>query len=241
MVGPEYRRVSASELRSMGVAADGTVRRIARFPVAPIVDRAFCRDAAEANTANAAINQAAGEAAGDDALARKRDSAYSQAQFQQVQTYLQSGRAAPRLRGVVYVAGGLSLFENQRLHVDDGALITEHTVELHPGTRLEVTHTASSRTYPGLVVLGEGGLFVHPRARLLAHGLVYVSRLIDAHPGALLDVVGGIIGADPNVSLRSDGAQVVIRYDSAILGTTIVRAPDGTPVIAWVVAWEELP
>jgi len=138
MVGPDYRQTDIGQVRSMGMVADGVVRRAASFPAAPVVDRAFYRDQASTNSANAAINQAAGEAAANETLARKRDSLYRQEEFQQVLTYLQGGRVPPRLHGVIYVTGGVSLLDGQRLQITDGALIAEHTVELHPGARLEV-------------------------------------------------------------------------------------------------------
>ena len=241
MVGPDYRQTDIGQARSMGVAVDGVIRRVASFPAAPSVDRAIYRALASANTVNAALNQAAGEAAANETLARKRDSLYRQEEFQQVLTYLHGGLVPPRLQGVIYVIGGVSLLDAQRLQITDGALIAEHTVELHPGARLEVAHAAATRTLPGLVVLGDGGLFINSEARLQVHGLVHISRLIDVHRGARVDVVGAIVGADPHVSLRSDAAQVVIRYDPATLGTTGLSVPDGSPLVAWVAAWEEVP
>jgi hypothetical protein len=76
---------------------------------------------------------------------------------------------------------------------------------------------------------------------LQVHGLVSVSRLIDVHPGARVDVVGAVLGLDPAVGFRNDRDTVVIRYDPAVLGTPGLRVPHGAPVVAWVAAWEELP
>lgn len=241
MVGADYQRVGMEQLRSLGIDANGVVRRISTLPPVPAVDGEYYRGLASANSANAAINKAAGDRSGDEVLARKRDSLYGQEQFQLLLAYLQSDQTPRRLQGVIYVVGGVSLPEGQRLQITDGALIAEHTVQLHPGARLEITHAGTTRTLPGLLVTGDGALFVTSNAHLQVHGLAYAARLIDVHPSARVDVIGSLISADPYVGLRSDAAQVVIRYDPTTLGSIGLHVPDGGPAIAWVAVWEEQP
>jgi len=126
------------------------------------------------------------------------------------------------------------------MHVAEGALITEGTLRLSSGAALEVTHSAATRTLPGVLVL-DGALIVAQAARLRAHGLVHARRSIDAWDGARLDVVGAMLGGDAGLSFRSIGAAVAIRYDPAVLGTRGMRPAKGVPVVAWVASWEEVP
>ncbi len=147
----------------------------------------------------------------------------------------------PRLRGVIHVSGGIVLLEGRRLEIADGALVTEGTVRLGEGASLEVTHTAATRTLPGLIILESGALIVGGDARLRAHGLVYASRVIDIREGARADIVGAVLGNDAGLSFRNTGGTVVIRYDPAVLGTPGLRVADQDPVVAWIAAWEELP
>lgn len=90
-------------------------------------------------------------------------------------------------------------------------------------------------------MLGHGALVVAPRSRLLAHGLVYANRVFDAAAGARVEIVGAMVGNDPQMGYRNDAASVVIRYDPAVLGTPGLSVPAAAPVVAWVAGWEELP
>lgn len=240
-VGTEHVRVDVQQLRSMGIYVDGVVVHSQALPALPEVDRAYYQALATANSANAALNDAAGRYSGDDALARKRDSLYEHVEFEQVMAYLRTGRQPTALQGLVYLRGGLSLVEGQRLQILDGGLVAEGTIYLDRGGTLEVTHSAATRTLPGIVVLDDGALVVTQQARLRAHGLVYVNRMIDLGVGARVDVVGAVLGNDPEVSFRSYAASVVIRYDPAVMGTPGLRVPDNSPVTTWVAVWEELP
>jgi hypothetical protein len=114
-------------------------------------------------------------------------------------------------------------------------------VELAEGASLEIIHSPQTRTLPGLLVLDTGSLVVTQGARLRVHGLVYARKTIDAGKDARVDVVGAVLGDDPESSFRTFGASVVIRYDPAVLGTPGLRAPPHVPIVAWVAAWEELP
>lgn len=240
-VGTEHHRVDVQQLRAMGIYVDGIVVHSQALPALPEVDRAYYQALATANTANAGLNEAAGRHSGDDALARKPDSLYEHVEFEQVMAYLRTGRQPAVLRGLVYLRGGLSLVEDQRLQILDGGLVAEGTIYLDRGGTLEVTHSAATRTLPGIIVLDDGALVVTQRARLRAHGLVYVNRTIDLGVGARVDIVGAVLGNDPEVSFRGYAASVVIRYDPAVMGTPGLRVPDNSPVATWVAAWEELP
>ena len=240
-VGAEHYRVNVQQLRAMGVYVDGIVVHSQALPALPEVDRAYYQALATANTANASLNEAAGRYSGNDALARKRDSLYEHVEFEQVMAYLRTGRQPAALRGLVYLRGGLSLVEDQRLQIVDGGLVAESTIYLDRGGTLEVTHSAATRTLPGIIILDDGALVVTQQARLRVHGLVYVNRTIDLGVGARVDIVGAVLGNDPEVSFRSYAASVVIRYDPAVMGTPGLRVPDDSPVATWVAAWEELP
>ncbi len=239
-MGPEPLRVDVQQLRVMGVRIEGAVLRAERLPVLPEVDRSYFQALARRNMANAALNAAAGKYVGDEDLALKGDSLYAQEQFERLQVYLQSGLQPARFQGVLYVKGPVAVPDRQQIAIADGALITEGLLRIGEGAGLRVTHTAATRTLPGLIVL-DGALLVTRQARLLAHGLVYVNQVIDLWAGSHLDVVGAVIGNDRGLSFRNLGATVLIRYDPAVLGTPGLRAPAGAPLIAWVAAWEELP
>ncbi|MGQ0570570.1 MAG: hypothetical protein ACT4P5_13770 [Armatimonadota bacterium] len=240
-LGEAHQRVDVQQLRVMGVYVDGVVLYTRELPELPKVDRVYYQTLAAANTGNASLNEAAGRYSGDGDLARKRDSLYSRMDFESLMAHVRAERHPARLRGVIYIRGGLSLLDGQYLKIVDGALITESTAFLGRGASLEVTHSAATRTLPGVIVLDHGALVVTQHARLRVHGLVYVNRMIDVGRDARVDIVGAVLGNDPEMSFRSFAAPVVIRYDPAVFGTPGLRVRDDTPVVAWVAAWEELP
>lgn len=240
-VGESGQQLDPHQLRLAGVVVDERLDRLERLPVLPEVDRAYYRSLAQANTGNAGINQAAGHLTGDADLERKADALYSARQFEHILTYLGVAEVAVPLRGVIYVAGPVTIPARQRLAVVDGALIAESTVQVGRGATLTVTHSAATRALPGILTMGHGALVVGPEAQLFAHGLIYASRVIDTGVGARIEVVGALASADPQISVRTNAATMVVRYDPAVLGTPGLRTPRGHPVIAWVAAWEELP
>lgn len=239
--GPESTRVDIRQLRLMGPRVEGVIVRPALFPAAPEVDRVFFQAQASANTGNAGLNEAAGKHFGDADLERKTDSLYAQRQFEQLLRYLAVARRLPRFHGVLYIKGEVTLREGQRIEIDEGALVTEGTLRLGQGATLEITHSALTRTLPGIIVLGRGSLILAQDARLRVHGLVWVNRVIDLWERARVDSVGAMLGRDRGLSFRNLGADVVIRHDPAVLGTPGLRVRDNAPVVAWVAAWEELP
>jgi len=233
--------LSAEELRALGVNIEGIVQTPGPLPAVPEVDGGFYRRRAAGNTGNAGTNAAAGKFLGDDGLARKHDSLYSVREWDLLLGYLNRPSGSEALQGIVYVAGGMTLDEGRRLQIDGGALITEGTVRLAKGSSLEVTHSAATRTLPGLVTLDKGELLVSPGATLRVHGLVY-SQAFEATGDARVDIVGSLLAGGSGFSVNNAGASVVIRYDPAVLGTPgLLAPPPGAPVIAWVARWEELP
>lgn len=240
-LGHDQQRVDVQQLRVMGVHVDGAVLRSDVLPELPEVDRAFFQAQAAGNTGNADLNEAAGNYLGDSDLARKRDSLYAPREFEALQVYLKTGRHAPRFYGVIYISGLMSLLDGERMHVVDGALITESTVHLGPGASLDITHSAATRTLPGLIALDNGSLVVGQGARLRMHGLMFINRAIDVREGAHVAIVGAVLGNDPGLSFRSVAATVIIRYDPAVLGTPGLRLSPDAPVVAWIAAWQELP
>jgi hypothetical protein len=224
----------------MGVHLDGAVVRVDTLPSLAEIDPESYRAMAARNEENAGLNAAAGRYAGDDSLARKRDSLYSRTDFETVQNYVQTRTDRPPLRGVIFVQHGVTLAGGNSLRIVDGALVSDGGVHVGLSASLEIVHSRPTRTLPGLVTLDTGTLVVSQAARLRVHGLVYVNRTISIGKGAHVDIVGALLGNDPTLSVRNHAATVVIRYDPAVLGTPGLRAPSG-PVVAWVAAWEELP
>lgn len=240
-VDDNHQRVDIELLRNLGIRIDGAVRRIDVFPNPPAVDREYYRARAGANVSNARLNMMAGRYVGDGDLERKQDSLYSSTEFAEIQTYLRAGVQAPRMAGVIYVTGGVVLVEDDRLDIADGSLVTEGTVHLRPGARLEIVHSSVTRALPGLLVLDHGALIIGEDARLRAHGLILASRVFDVMPRARVDVVGSVLAGDRGLSVRNTAATVVIRYDPAVLGTPGLVTAEGGPVVAWIAAWEEQP
>ena len=233
--------VDVQQLRVMGLAVEGVVLSGRALPPLPDVDRGYYQALAAANTANSALNEGAGRYFADSPLARKRDSLYTAQQFERVQVYLGSGRHPPRLKGVTYIKGALTLLGGERLQIADGTLVTEGTVHLTQGASLEITHSVATRTLPGILTLNNGSLIVTHGARLRIHGLVLVSGAIDVGGGASVDIVGAALSNDPGLSFRNIASTVLIRYDPAVMGTPGLHPARDAPVVAWVAAWEELP
>lgn len=240
-VGEEQSDLTVAELRAAGILLDEALRRVDRLPPLPQVDRDYYGSLATANTANADLNRAAGRFAGDPDLEGKPDSHYTHDQMARLLAYLQTRTQPLALRGVLYVAGRVTIPAGSRVHIADGALIAESTVLVDEGAELRVTHGASARSLPGIITLRNGALIVGKDARLRLHGLVFASRVFDTAPGALVDVVGALVSNDPAIGIRTNAATVVIRYDPAVLGTPgLIPARDGR-VIAWLTALEEPP
>lgn len=242
----DRQRVDASQLRALGVPIGEPTRRDAGFFEPPEVDQPFYETRAAASIENAAINEAAGRYLGDGNLMHKRDSVYSLHEFERLLVYLASASRwpatqAPLLRGIVYVTGGLWLRNGQALRIADGVLVVEGLVSLGPGTRLEVTHSAATRTLPGLIMPDGGRLTLGRNARLRAHGLVYVGQVATIDEGARLDVEGSVLTRAPEQSFRNAAGTALIRYNPAVLGTPGLRVRREGPVLTWVAKWEELP
>ncbi len=240
-LGWDRQRVDVQHLRAAGVYVEGVVLRAEALPPVPEVDRAYYQGLAGSNTANAPLNEAAGNYLGDVDLARKRDSLYSAVEFERLQRYLKAEVARPRLHGVVYIKGGVSMTGGQSLEIREGTLVAESTVHLIEGSTLDILHSAATRRLPSILVLDQGALVVTNGGRLRAHGLVYVSRVIDIGERAHVDIVGAVLGGDPRLSFRNLASTVVIRYDPAVLGTPGLRPPEKGHLVAWVAAWEEPP
>jgi hypothetical protein len=241
VIGPDRQRTDVDGLRALGVYIDGAVFHAEALPAVPEVNGGFYRQLARANTRNAVLNRAAGEYAGETSLTAKSDSVYSARDMEQLLHYMRTGRIAPRMQGVVYVEGGVALLDAQTLRIADGALMAEGTIRLGQGSVLDVTHTAASRSLPGLVALERGAIVVNQSARLRVHGLVYASRVFEVTEGSHVDVVGGILSRDAGLSIRNHASTLIVRYDPAVMGTPGLLVGAGDPVVAWVAGWEELP
>ncbi len=243
MLGGEhgFQPVDIQQLQVTGRSVDGVVLRVESLPRLPEVDTAYYQVLAAGNASNAALNEAAGQYLGDLDLAHKRDSLYSPREFEELRTYLQTGERPSRLQGIVYVTGSALLPDGQRVQIVDGALVAEGMVYLGQGARLEITHSAATRTLPGIITLNRAALGVSRYAQLRVHGMVYAGGAIDVAEGARLDIVGALLGGDDLLSMRSVAASIVIRYDPAVISTPGLQVEDDAPPMAWVASWEELP
>jgi len=236
-LGGDRRPVDPSALRAAGLRVEDPWRPDP-FPAIPGVDQDFYRDLAAANSANAEINRQAGELANDPDLRKKPDSFYDAEQFARVVRFLASRTDPPELRGILYVAGRVTIPPDVDLRLADGALVAGNTVKLEEGARFTVSHTAGTRRLPAVLVLGTGGLVLSAHAELLAHGLVYAAQTIEVTPDAGLRVVGAVASNDPGISVRVRGA-LTVRYDPAVLGTPGLRVAGRAPVTAWAAEWQE--
>ncbi len=239
-VGGADQAVDATQLRAVGVSIQDVIRTEV-LPEFPTIDRAYYQSVAAANRANAAVNKDAGLITGDHDLELKAGSDYSGGEFVHILDHLAAEHYRPRLRGVIYVRGSVTLPEGAHVFIDDGALIAESTVHLSRWAELSVLHSSASRTLPGLIVQDLGALNLAQEAQLHVHGLVYVNRAIEVGEGATFDVVGAVIGNNPGISFRAYAAAVMIRYDPAVLGTSGLVLSEGGPVVVWIASWEEVP
>ncbi len=239
-VGGADQTADVTQLRAFGVSIQDVVRTEV-MPESPTIDRGYYLSLAAANRANAAVNREAGLISGDHALEQKAGSDYSGAEFVRVLDHLAAEQYRPRLRGVIYVHGSVTLPEGARVIIEDGTLITESTVHLSRRAKLSVIHSSASRTLPGLMVQDLGALNLAPEAQLHVHGLVYVNRAIEVGEQATFDVVGAVVGNNPGISFRAYAAAVIIRYDPAVLGTPGLLIPEQGPVVVWIASWEEVP
>lgn len=239
VLGEARREVDAERLRAAGIGV-AAVHRIDALPPLPEVVRGFYASLAEGNTANAALNRAAGRFSGDHDLEQKEDSRYDAAQMTRLLTYLNSRQPDESLRGAIYVSGRVTVPAGGWLHILDGALVTENTVKVEEEAELRVTHSARTRLLPGIIVLDPGGLVVGRGARLHAHGLVEAAQIIEMLEDATVEVVGAVAARASGLSLRNTGAAILLRYDAAVLATPGLRVRFREPIVAWVATWEEI-
>lgn len=211
------------------------IRRVrTRSPLAaPAVDLKAYKALAEANTANAALNGAAGLVAGESDLRGKKHSAYSVEEFEAILDYL---RLRPRqaLHGLIFVDSDVLLEEGDRLTIADGALVVEGDLDVEEHARLEVRHSQGSRALPGIVAWGEGSIQIEDNAVVIVDGLILAEWDVRVRAG-ILDVIGAVAARNLSVT---DGT-VVVRYDSGVLATVgLKRTGKG---LAEPVSWQEIP
>jgi hypothetical protein len=231
--GISHRAVSLEDLRQQ-VPALG-VRRVRARPalVAPAVDLGLYKTLAEANTANAAINAAAGLVSAEPELRGKTHSRYTLEEFEAILAYLRQ-RPARTLQGVLFVDSDIVLEEGDRVAIMDGALVVEGDIDIAEGARLEIRHGRTGRTLPGIIAWGQGTIQIEPDAAVVVDGLVLAEWDVRVGAGTL-DVVGAVAGR--NILMR-DGT-VVVRYDSGVLATVGLRRTGVGR--AEPLAWQEIP
>lgn len=197
------------------------VRALRSEPVTmPRVDLERYRTLARENRENAALNRAVGERMRDRDLADKKDSLYTQQQFERMLWHLDTenrGRARGKefgLAGVVFVEGIVTI--RGSLRIDEGALVVRGIIGVMERARLEVRHGPSTTALPGVIAFGDGG-----RIRLAQEAAVVVDGIVLAGTGlevvrASLDVSGAILTGQ---GLLNDGGLVVVRYNPGVLTT----------------------
>lgn len=230
--GAETSAISLVDLRrrisGLGI---GNVRH--RGPVQePVIDVARYRLLAEANTANAAMNSAAANLGRQPSLRIKTHSRYTEEEFIDLLDYIQ-GQPSRTLQGVVFVDGNVLLKEENRVVIVDGALVVKGDIEVTPGARLEIRHGDTSRTLPGMLVVGPRNILLE-QATIVVDGLIFSGG--DVHVlGGVLDVAGAVVAQN----YLGRGGTAVIRYDAAVLSTVgLHRAGRG---LGELMSWQELP
>ncbi len=106
---------------------------------------------AEANTANAAINSAAGAAGVEPGLRAKTHSRCSAEEFEAILDYLKDlevrhGPAARGLPGIVAWGDGTIEIEEKAVAITDGLVLAERDVEVHAGV-LDVIGAVAARNF----------------------------------------------------------------------------------------------
>ncbi len=241
-IGEAHLPTDARGLRANNIWMGMEVLSIRDSQVLPVVDHDMLRALAQASVANAEINEAVGDQTWP-ALRMKRDSVYEQEDFRHIIQYL-AGVPSKPLKGPIYVKGTVTVPEDTIIQLLDGFLAVEGSLTIRAGGHLEVRHSSSSRTFPGIVtMMGEARpLIVQQRGVLIVDGLVYAGGPFDADQGSIIDIVGALMGADARLSIRNHNATLVIRYDPSVLGTVaLIRPPGTTNMVAEIVSWEEVP
>ncbi len=198
----------------------------------PSVDANYYASMAEANTANDAINAAAGLMGSERGLREKTHSRYTEEEFEVILEYLKE-HPAP-MRGVLFVDGDITVPEHGRLTIVDGALILNGNIEIKPRARLEVQHGQTTRMLPGVVALGGGTIQIRKEAAAVIDGLILAGKDVQVD-GGILDVIGSVVTRN----FLSDDGTSVIRYDPIVLATAGLRS-------TWrgfveLLSWQELP
>ena len=225
-------------LRQFGIDVGPVEVREIRNEVAPTPDVAGLRRRAASNVANEEVNRIAGEAANRPELRDKRHSLYTAEEFALVLRHLR-GRTATLL-GPVFVEGHTVILADVPLTISEGFLAARGAVTVEPGARLTVRHGPTSRFLPGLVTIGaEAALVVGEGAKVTVDGVVLAEGIVDIREGATVEVVGSLIAASSQRSLRLNNGTLSIRYDPAAPGTWGLR-PQGGRLRAVPLTWHEI-
>ncbi len=229
------RELSGLAIEAPGVHARA-LRRDAEVSM-PSVDLEIYRGLARENAANAALNETVGERALDRILSKKRDSLYTQEQFERILGYFEGRRregVEPRLTGLVFVEGMVRI--TQELRIEEGALVVYGSLNVTEKARLEVRHGLISAALPGVVVSGDGGMIRLGRdSVLIADGLVFASIGIEVS-SARMDVKGAVLARQ---GFLNDNGLVIIRYAPDVLRAAGVSRTDH--VLLRPLSWQELP
>jgi hypothetical protein len=218
------------------------VRRItSRTPVAfPAIDMEFFRRQAETNTANAALNAAAGVFGGYPDLRAKAHSRYSAEDLVAILNYLaRSDQRGAALRGVIFVYGPLELRRPGRLTIVDGALIVNGDLTIGNGVTLDVRHGPEAQRLPALIATAVeraqlGSIQIEQGGAAFLDGVVFAEGNVEVL-GGVLDIVGAIAARN---FVNASGLAMVRRHAAAPATLGIRAAGSGTTVVT---SWRELP
>ncbi len=230
--GKSRTLVDLAELRQqVGELGIRRVRVREAIP-APSIAMDRYRGLAEANTANAPLNTAAGWASARASLRAKVHSRYSEEDFEAILAYLRD-QPSRSLRGLVFVEGDVEMVEGTSLIIQDGSLVVAGDIGLKGGARLEVRHGPNTRALPGIIAGGDAIIEIAREAAMIVDGLLLA--------GSRVDVLGGtldVIGAVATGSLVNKDGTIAVRYDPEVLVTVgLRRTAKGA---AELVSWQEL-
>jgi len=218
------------------------IRRIAfHKPLAfPVVDMDGFRRQAEANTANAAINAAAGVYGGYPELRMKAHSRYSAEDLRAILNYLsRTDRQDVALQGVIFVYGPLEMRRPGTLTIVDGTLVVNGDLTIGDGVRLDIRHGPEAQRLPAIIATAvehaqQGSIQIEQQGSAFVDGVVFAEGNVEVL-GGVLDATGA---ATARTFVNANGI-AVIRHQSRAPATLGLRSVGARTAV--VTSWRELP
>jgi len=232
------------------------------LPVAPLDPAPIEADAA-ANTANSAVNAAAGIG--------HANAVYTADEFHCLLAYVEA-KPGTVVSGTLYVTGDVQLGGNLRIGCNggkvqpttledqfvltDGTLAVEGNLTMENNSTLTIQHDIydtdpaiadparkkiALALFPGAGANSWGRLIMQggSQQKLVADGLIYTSDGLDIGAQALVDIIGAMYHNTTNntrPSFESNNATTVIRYDP-LAGSRLASAP---AIAVTILSWQQL-